>query len=85
MVRFYFRYYYRFRGHSGAVVTHSPPTSEVCGSNPRPHVGNWWLLTNDRQFTAQNLGQLYTLVSFALATTHRDMTQTLVKVASKLK
>ena len=26
-------------GHSGAVVTHSPPTSEVSGSNPRPYVG----------------------------------------------
>ena len=27
------------RGHSDAVVTHSPPTSEVSGSNPRPYVG----------------------------------------------
>ena len=26
-------------GHGGAVVTHSPPTSEVCSSNPRPYVG----------------------------------------------
>ena len=25
--------------YSGAVVAHSPPTSEVCGSNPRPYVG----------------------------------------------
>ena len=25
-------------GHGGAVVTHSPPTSEVGGSNPRPYV-----------------------------------------------
>ena len=30
---------YRYRGHSGAVVTHSPPTSEVSGSNPGPYVG----------------------------------------------
>ena len=27
------------QGHGGAVVTHSAPTSEVCGSNPRPYVG----------------------------------------------
>ena len=27
------------RGHSGAVVTHSPPTSEVGGSNTGPYVG----------------------------------------------
>ena len=26
-------------GHSGAVVTHSPPTSEAGGSNPKPYVG----------------------------------------------
>ena len=26
-------------GHGGAVVTHSPPTSEVSGSNPEPYVG----------------------------------------------
>ena len=26
-------------GHGGEVVTHSPPTSEVSGSNPRPYVG----------------------------------------------
>ena len=28
-----------FRGHSGVVVTHSPATSEVCGSNPVLYVG----------------------------------------------
>ena len=26
--------YLQFRGHGGTVVTHSPPTSEVGGSNP---------------------------------------------------
>ena len=26
-------------GHSSAVVTHSPPTSKVGGSNPGPYVG----------------------------------------------
>ena len=26
--------------YGGAVVTHSPPTSEVGGSNPEPYVGN---------------------------------------------
>ena len=27
------------RGHGDAVVTHSPPTSEVGGSNPESYVG----------------------------------------------
>ena len=27
------------RGYGGAVVTHSPPTSEVCCSNLEPYVG----------------------------------------------
>ena len=30
--------------HSGAVVTHSPPTSEVGGSNPGTHVGGCLLM-----------------------------------------
>ena len=30
---------YNKRGHGGAVVTHSPPTSEVGGSNPELYVG----------------------------------------------
>ena len=35
-------------GHSGTVVTHSPPISEVGGSNAEPYVGKmvvsyrWW-------------------------------------------
>ena len=29
------------RGHGGAVVAHSPPISEVGGSNPRPFLGKW--------------------------------------------
>ena len=28
-----------YRGHGGTLVTHSPPTSEVGGSNPEPYVG----------------------------------------------
>ena len=31
--------YTSYRSHGDAVVTHSPPTSEVRSSNPRPHVG----------------------------------------------
>ena len=27
------------RGHHGAVITHSPPMSEVFGSNTRPYLG----------------------------------------------
>ena len=34
------------RVHSDAVVTHSPPTSEVWGSNPEPYVGK--LVVADR-------------------------------------
>ena len=34
-------YWYLYRGHGGAVVVHLPPTSEVGGSNPRPHVGKF--------------------------------------------
>ena len=41
-------------GQGGVVVTHSPPTSEVCGSNPRKLV----VATDVRQFTVENLGQL---------------------------
>ena len=73
------------RGHKGPVVTHSPPTSEVCDSNPGPYVASWWLLTNGRHFTVQNLDQLYVLVSTALKTTHRDMTCTVPKVMLKPK
>ena len=29
---------FQSRGHGVAVVTHSPPTSEVGGSNPEPYV-----------------------------------------------
>ena len=63
----------------GSVVTHWPSTSEGGGSNPRPSVGN--LVVNDlfRQFTVQNLDQLYVLVSFAYKTTRRDMTCTVLK------
>ena len=28
-----------YRGQGGTLVTHSPPTSEVGGSNPGPYVG----------------------------------------------
>ena len=46
-------------GHGGTVVTHSPPNSEVCCFNHRPYVGK---LVVGRQFTLQNLNQLYALV-----------------------
>ena len=50
------------RGHGDVVVTHLPPTSEVSGSNPRPYVGKL-VVTDGRQFTVQNLDQVYVLVS----------------------
>ena len=65
--------------HGDAVVTHSPPTSEVCGSNPGPNVGKLFFLTVGRQFIVQNLDQLYALVSSAHKTTCCDMTYTVLK------
>ena len=62
------------RGHGGRVVTLSPPTSEAgvrFTALPQVAVG--------RQFTVQNLDQLYVLVSPALPTTCRDMTCTVLK------
>ena len=49
--------------HGDTVVTHLPPTSEVGSSNPRPYVGKLVVArTNGRQFTVQNLDQLYVVV-----------------------
>ena len=82
------------------MVTQSPPSSEVCGSNPRPYVGklevayqwlavystkSWKLGTNGWQFRVQNLDQLHVLVSSAHKTTCRDMTYTVLKVMLKRK
>ena len=64
------------RATGGPVVTHSPPTSEVSGSNPGPYVGK----TDGRQFSVQNLDQLYVLVSSAHKTTRRDLTCTVFKM-----
>ena len=49
------------------MVTHTPPTSEVSFSNPRPYVGKLVLAyqwPNGQQFTVQNLD--YVLVSTKL-------------------
>ena len=35
----YLGIYNKSAGHGGSVVTHSPPTSEVGGSNPGPYMG----------------------------------------------
>ena len=59
------------RSHSGAVVTHSPPTSEVCGLNPELYVRKMVVFTDGQQFTVQSLDQL--------KTTHHDMTYTMLK------
>ena len=53
------------------TVAHPPPTSEVSVPNPRPHLGKLvltdfvLLLTDGRQFSVQNLGQLHVLVTSA--------------------
>ena len=66
------------------MVTNYSPTSEVCGSNPKPYVGKVVVsLTNGRQFTVQNLDQLYVLVSSAHKTARRDMTCTVFEVDVK--
>ena len=87
-----------FTGALRGVVTHSPSTSEVSGSNPRtlcekvgsclPMVGSLhWkvgsLLTDGQQFTVRNLDQAYLLVSSAHKTTRRDMTCTVLKKRRK--
>ena len=38
-------------GQGGAVVTHSPPTSEVGGSNPGLYVGKLAVADGGQQFT----------------------------------
>ena len=61
------------------MVTHSPPTSEVGGSNllcGKVGIAYRWLAVS----SIQNLDQLYVLVSSAHKTTPRDMTCTALKV-----
>ena len=72
------------RGHGGAVVTHSPPISEVGGSNPKLYVRRM-VVSYGRQFTVQNLDQLYVPVSSAHKTTRHDMTYTVLKATLKPK
>ena len=57
-----------------------PPLRSVV-QIPNPVWESWSLLTDGREFTVQNLGQLYILVSSAHKTTHRDMTYTVLKAA----
>ena len=47
------------------MVIHWPLTSDGYNANCRPYVGSCELLTNGRQFTVENLDQLYVLVSSA--------------------
>ena len=52
-------------------MAHSPFTSEVCGSNPRPYVGMLVCIG------------LYVLVSSVHATTRRDMAYTVLQAMLK--
>ena len=63
----------------GIVITHSPTTSEVGGSNSNLMWESWSLLIDCPQFTVQNFDQLYVLVFFAHKTTHPDLTCTVLK------
>ena len=68
------------RGHSGRVVTLSPPTSEVGVRFPaRPEVGKLVIACHWSAVSVQNPDKLYVLVSSALPTTSRDMTLTVLK------
>ena len=60
-----------------------PPRSVV--QTPYPMCESWLLLINGRQFTVQNLDQLYVPVSSAHKTTCPDMTYTVLKVMLKHK
>ena len=68
---------YGWGEHGGAVVTHLPPTSGLAVQTLEHYVGK--ILTNGRQFTVQNLDQLYVLVSSVYKTIRRNMTYTLLK------
>ena len=46
------------QGHGDAVVIHSPPTCEVCGSKPGPYVGKLVVAYDAWQFKVHNLDQL---------------------------
>ena len=61
------------------MVAHWSPTTEVSGSNQDLMWESWLLLTDGRQFTVQNLDQMYVLVSSAHKTTCHDMTCTVLK------
>ena len=71
--------------HGCTVLTNSPPTSEVGGSNPEPCGKDGSFISNDQQFKVQNLHQLCVLVSSAHKATHRHMTQTVLKAMLKPK
>ena len=58
------------RGHGGAVVTYSPPTTEVGGSNPEPYVGK--MVVSYSWMAAHK-------------TTRGDMTYTVLKAMLNLK
>ena len=47
------------------MVTHSPLISEIYSSNPGSYIGKlaYGKLTDSRQFSVQNLDNLYVLVS----------------------
>ena len=57
---------------------HSPHTSEVGSSNPRPYVRKF---VDGQQFTVQNLDQMYVLVCPA----RHEMTYTVLKAMLKPK
>ena len=61
------------------MVKHSPPTSEVSGSNPDPMWERWWFLTDGQHFSVQNFDRLYVLISSAHEFTRCDMTYTVLK------
>ena len=67
-------------GHSGRVVTLSPPTSEARVRFPaRPQVGKLVVACCWSAVYSIEPDELYVQVSSALPTTHHDMTCTVLK------
>ena len=79
---FYLAFIPANRGQGGAVVTHSPLTSEINSSNRRPPVEK---LVVSHRWSAVYLDQLYVLVTSAHKTTRHDMTCTVWKATLEPK
>ena len=67
------------------MVRHWPPTFEVAGSNPEPHVGKMVVSYRWLAVYSTEASKLYILVSSAHKTILCDMTYTVLKATLKSK